>query len=749
MEKYYMVGNTHFDPVWLWRWDEGMSAIAAAFRSVLARMDEYPDFIYSFCCPPVFEWIKKTDPALFERIKERVAEGRWELSEGMWVQPDCFSPSGESLVRQALYAQRYIKENFGVYARSAFNTDSFGHPAALPQILKKCGMDSYVFGRPEAKHLPLESELFRWVAPDGSAVSAYRNDQHSYIRSIEESVAAVGEGMIVYGVTDHGGAPAKKAIEDIMRTDGAVFSTVGGFFDTHAPECEFSGELITGDYGPYVNGTRIKSANRRAEYAILNAEKSCVIAGAPEREKLTACWKDVLFCQFHDILGGASIKDAYRDALDTYGRAAATALEIMHFNLLRVTNDIALPGKDGETFWNVVVWNLNCAPFDGYIEAEVQWVHERPWYEGGIALEDADGVRYRCQVIREKSVIPGFRSRFLFKARVPAMGYKAFRVIQTGEETNKKPPEFTGGVDGFEIRDGRLFTPAGGALLAPVCFEDGADTWAFKTKCHGRELEPPALKSVKYVEYGELRSVVKARFAFRDSLIDAYYTFYAGEPYIDVRCRVNWNEKHVILKLMTGVTSAEHTAATPYAGVSRGESAAELPVGEWLETKDLTFALNGIFSYNLRDGRLGLNVLRSPLYGELRIAEPDPEADHDVMAQGVTEAAVRVFFEKPARVQDAGSLFNDPPVVLYESNHGGSLAGEGSFMSCDASVTAVKYAEDDDGVIVRGAEYEGKAARVRLILRSKEYAVDVAPHEIFTVKIKDGEIRKVNMTEDR
>ncbi|MEE1047553.1 MAG: alpha-mannosidase, partial [Clostridia bacterium] len=137
MKKIYMIGNTHFDPVWLWKWDEAMSSITATFRSALKRMEEYPEFKYSFATPPVFEWIKKTSPELFEEIKKRVKEGRWELSEGWWVQPDCYTPSGESLVRQGLYGQRYLKENFGEYSETVFNIDSFGHPPTLPQILDK------------------------------------------------------------------------------------------------------------------------------------------------------------------------------------------------------------------------------------------------------------------------------------------------------------------------------------------------------------------------------------------------------------------------------------------------------------------------------------------------------------------------------------------------------------------------------------------------------------------------------------
>lgn len=112
MKKLYMIGNTHFDPVWLWRWDEALASIRSTFRSALDRMNENPDFIYSFCTPAVFEWIEKTDIKLFEEIKKRVKEGRWELCEGWWVQADCNAPCGESYIRQGLYAREYLKTHF-------------------------------------------------------------------------------------------------------------------------------------------------------------------------------------------------------------------------------------------------------------------------------------------------------------------------------------------------------------------------------------------------------------------------------------------------------------------------------------------------------------------------------------------------------------------------------------------------------------------------------------------------------------
>src|ERR1039458_4304401 len=144
----HMVGTTHFDPVWLWTWDEAMASIRSTFRSALARIEEEPRLIYSYSCPSVFEWVRQSDPDLFGEIQRRVREGRWNLVEGWWLEPDCNCAAGESYARHGLYGQRYLQRTFGRGTHGGFNTDSFGHNLMLPQILKKSGIDFYVFGRP-------------------------------------------------------------------------------------------------------------------------------------------------------------------------------------------------------------------------------------------------------------------------------------------------------------------------------------------------------------------------------------------------------------------------------------------------------------------------------------------------------------------------------------------------------------------------------------------------------------------------
>ena len=766
MNKVYMIGNTHFDPVWLWKWDEAMSSITATFRSALDRMAEYPEFKYSFATPPVFEWIKKTSPQMFEEIKQRVIEGRWELAEGWWVQPDCYTPSGESLVRQGLYGQIYLNENFGRYSETVFNIDSFGHPPTLPQILSKSRIKYYVFCRPEERHIELKEPLFNWTSRDGSSVLAYRNDTpyQDTADAIAKARKLNFDSLQVYGVTDHGGAPTVRSIEQIKTEENAVFSTVKEFFDRRNTDYSVSKELLTGDFGVYANNPEIKALNRKAEYAVLNAEKASLFADNYDKETIRKCWHDILFNQFHDILGGASIKEAYFDARNMFGRAISTANEILHYNLLRLTNKIDMPGKNPDNAWNIVVWNLNAKENCGYFEAEVQWAHEFPWYDKGICLEDGFGNKYECQIIRERSVIPGFRSRFLFKAQIPPLGYKAFKVIQTNEEilrprlpcTNVFETErYTvtlsknGMVESIYDKTGK--TKIQGRLLNPAFFADDGDTWAFNIDGYGEELEEALMQSLEMVESGALRTVFKVTYSFRASKIELYYTLYGKETYIDVGYRVNWNEKHVIFKLMTDIDVTEHTVSVPYGRAERAESKAEMPMGEWLKTDKLTFAADHIFAYTVAENKLGLTVLRSPIYGDLRICDIDLEEDYDIMEQGITEGKIRVSFDKSCDALPFAAGFNNPPVVLCASNHKGDIGSRGSFAGLESEsvfITVLKKSENSRHTIARGVEYSGKKQTCKLTVNNIVYEFNVDPYEIFTLKLDGCSAVKVDMLED-
>ncbi len=762
MKKNYMIGNTHFDPVWLWTWDEAMASIRATFRSALDRMMETPDFRYSFATPPVFEWIRNTDPELFEEIRERVREGRWDLCEAWWLQPDCYSACGESYVRQGLYGQKYLYETFGVRSDCVFNVDSFGHSPQLPQILKKSGVRYYCFVRPEKKYLPLEKDCFLWKGIDGTTVTAYRAED-IYAEELGEALDRADEkedqdSLIIFGVTDHGGAPTKKDIAVIEGRENAVFSAVRDFFLHQQPDTTVKGELLTGDFGVFADLPTTKRYNRIAENALLNAEKSLVFAGRKDG-RLTGCWQDVLFNQFHDIMGGSCIKEAYEDSRDLYGRAIMTANEIMNYAVQSVCRKIRTVGKNPDTVWNLIVWNFNGEPFEGYLESELQWAHEFDWYDKGLALEDETGKRYPCQIVEAKAVIPKFRSRFVTKLDVPAYGYKTYRVVQTNEDDRTVPcgyprvengkytfvfDEKRGGIHEIRDQSGDLIAKE---VLNPTFREDLGDTWAFNIEQYGKKLPGMKLRKTEILESGELRTVIRENYKFRDSVIDLYYTFYAGERYFDLRYVVNSNEKAAVFKLESRVRKAGHRVSVPYGSVVRGKTGRDVPLGEWLTADGITYLPDSAFAYCLCGGKLGITVLRNVIYGDLRLEELK-EYDHDILSRGITEGKIRV--DLGGRNGGNVSAFRNPPHIVIEANHGGTLPPTDSYAGIDrenVAFTVIKDKTDGEGTVLRFVETAGKRTDAKARFFGKEIPVRMKPYEIKTVLVDGENVKETDLTE--
>ena len=791
MKKIYAVGNTHFDPVWLWQWNEAMTSIHATFRSALDRMNEDPDFCYSFATPPVFEWIRQTDPEMLEEIRARVREGRWETPEGWWVQPDCFSATGESYARQSLYGQKYLLECFGTYSDTVFNVDSFGHCSQTPQILSESGMKYYCLCRPEEKHYPIESPYFSWVGKDGSTVRAFRVGQYSevYNKDLRAAVAeatrrmehAECDEMMLLGVTDHGGAPTKRAIADVHALQGEgvgiSFSTVRSFFEAQGtPRVSVHGEMLTGDYGPYVNHHGIKHLNRVAEYEALNAERAALIGArllgrAYPKERLDSVWRDILFNQFHDILGGASTKEAYVDAYRQLGRAITDAGEIKHLALAALTHKLRTVGVNPDNPWSLTVWNLNASPFDGFVEAELQWLHEFPAYKGGIRLEDETGKRYPCQLLLEGSVIDGFRSRILFRTAIDGIGYKTFKVIKTEEADRISDylPRHRISTDAFEVefdgesgwikslcdkRRGRTHA----APIRPRIFEDHGDTWCFNVSGYGKPIDEWHLESIETVESGIHRTTVKTVHTHRASTLTLYYTFYQDTDYFDLSFRVSFNEKHAVLKMAVDLGCEELLVSSPFATETRGDNERDCPMGEWLASHDsrggVAVIADSSFAYNKQGTRVCISLLRSCIYGDLRLCDLDPHADYPYMEQGISEGRVRFYAFDGApdgRVTALSAAFNNPPEVVCDTNHEGILPPANVLVRVDGgvSVSALKAAYDGEGEILRLYEPFGNEAHATVDYFGTHVDLSLSPYRIQTLRIQNGVAEEVTILEDR
>ena len=171
----HLIANAHIDPVWQWRWEEGCAEALATFRTAVELLDAHPEFIFNHNEALLYRWVRELDPPLFEEIRRLVRAGRWHIAGGWHLQPDVNLPGAESIIRQIAEGRRFFREEFGAAPCVAYNFDSFGHSAGLPQILAAAGYAMYIHMRPQAPELDLPADLYRWEGADGTTILGLRS----------------------------------------------------------------------------------------------------------------------------------------------------------------------------------------------------------------------------------------------------------------------------------------------------------------------------------------------------------------------------------------------------------------------------------------------------------------------------------------------------------------------------------------------------------------------------------------------
>jgi alpha-mannosidase len=329
----HCVGHGHIDMNWMWGWPETVAVTNDTFSTVLRLMDEFPDFCYTQSQCSVYEIARKYNPELFERIKQRVAEGRWEVAAVHWVEGDKNLASGESLARHLLYSRRFVAEHFGLKpedVRVDWEPDTFGHAITLPTILSRAGVTRYYMCRGGREQRP---PVFWWEGPDGSRVLVYKDIR--WYNSALEPASTEGllefrektgfkDWMQMYGVGDHGGGPTRRDICRAIEMNAWPiypnfrFATTDAYYRLLEADGDriptVKQELNFEFTGCYTSQSHIKRANRYGENACGEAEAAAALAlralGRPyPSEMLREAWRDVLFNHFHDILPGSGVRD--------------------------------------------------------------------------------------------------------------------------------------------------------------------------------------------------------------------------------------------------------------------------------------------------------------------------------------------------------------------------------------------------------------------------------------------------------
>lgn len=342
------IGHCHIDACWLWPWAETKRKVCRSWSSQCDLMDRYPEAHFACSQAQQFKWLKQYYPSAFDRVKKKVEEGQFHPIGGSWVEHDTNMPSGESLVRQFLYGQRFFEAQFGSRCRTFWLPDTFGYSSQLPQLCRLAGMDRFMTQKLSWNNInTFPHTTFMWVSPDGSQVICHMPPSETYTsdadfgdlrRSIQrhKTMRVDESSLLVFGKGDGGGGPTWQHFEKLRRcagisnTIGAIPKlklglTVDDFFDRLAPKAsEFPtwyGELYFELHrGTYTTQANNKYFNRKAEVMLRDIEQLATFRSIRDKsyrypsEEIDNMWEAVLLCQFHDCLPGSSIEMCYDDS---------------------------------------------------------------------------------------------------------------------------------------------------------------------------------------------------------------------------------------------------------------------------------------------------------------------------------------------------------------------------------------------------------------------------------------------------
>ncbi|MCC5875906.1 MAG: alpha-mannosidase [Candidatus Sumerlaeia bacterium] len=726
------VGHSHLDTAWLWPIAETHRKAARTFSSVLNLMEQYPEGIFTQSAPYHMECIRQQYPAIFEKVKQRVAEGKWEPNGAAWIEPDCNIPSGESLVRQLFYGQKFTREHFGYTADTLWQPDVFGYSAALPQILLSAGVRFFCTTKiswNDTTRVPYDTFMCQGI--DGSSMLATFNTIHAeptpdwLVKSWKKEVQhkdVQHRHLAAYGWGDGGGGPTEAMFEMARRTadlEGCPkveHTSVSDFMQTLEAESTalptWVGELYLELHrGTLTSIAPIKKGNRHMEEALRDAELLHVLASQGDHvypgEVLDEIWKEFLVLQFHDILPGTSIQRVNEEAMESFSDLLKRTADVTDAAL----GKLAAIDNSGTT-----ITLLNTSEWDRSRDIYIDLKTEISGLESAANTQIVERVTGEKRLLLDGVVVPAFG-----KLELPVgVGKKSespspFKLKDRQLETPLYRVKFdkAGRISSLCSKDSnREWVTPGGLMNNLLMGEDVPEIWDNWDIDIDQDLKlapQERVESEEVVADGPIQFRIRRVYSIgKESRIVQDTIFHAGNPRIDFETRVEWKEKYQHLKAAFGINI--------HASVARHEiqfGHVERPTHRNLPQDRARFEVCNHRWTDLSDDGAGVAILNDCKYGiatrgnELRLSliksgrHPDPRGDEGTHDFTYSILPHEEPFSVPAVVRPAIEL-NRPVKVIHGKT--GNQEGRTPPFNLDSNhviLDTIKGADDGRGYILR------------------------------------------------
>ena len=741
------IGHTHIDVAWWWTVAQTREKVVRSFATVLKLMEEFPSYKFMSSQPVLYYFLKQRYPELYEKIKARVAEGRWETEGGMWLEADCNLTSGESLVRQFLHGKRFFREEFGQDNKILWLPDVFGYSGALPQILKKSGVDYFMTTKLAWNQINrIPNDTFIWRGIDGSEVLTHLITTTGETQNPKESFFTTYNGMlhpgsimggweryqnkeinndilISYGYGDGGGGPTRNMLETSKRMEQGIVgipkvrqATSRTYFDELNERVKDNRRLETweGEFyfeyhrGTYTSMARNKKGNRQSENLLMDLELLGVMNGDYPHEADTRLWRDiVLLNQFHDILPGSSIAEVYEVTKTEY---EALADEVK----AEISKRTAALAGSGEavTVFNTLGFERDDVIRLGDVKAS--------------ALRDADGTLYPVQQTENGAVayVKGIPSKG-YKALVPAEADAASPFVRSDDYhletpyysiTLDKSGAFTSIFD--KENDREVLKPGKAARIR--CYEDKPiyyDNWDIDMYYTEKSWDVDELKSLRWIADGAVETVLELTFDCCGSEIVQKIHFYADTRRIDFETKVDWKLHQHLLKaeFPVDIHADEATFEVQFGNVKRkthtntswDKARFESCAQKWMDFSEGHYGVSLLndckYGHSVNDGTIGLTLLKSGV-------EPNPNTDVEVHEFTYSLLPHAESWQDAGTVREAYKLNQSTYTVI--GGEAGKCASFASVNKRNVILETVKAAENGEGTILRLYECENARTKV-------------------------------------